>query len=137
MKSIDFMNLFRYNRRNRVFRTSMSHPVTQSSTAAPVLSNFIGGRFVSPSGTTFENRNPINGEVINLVAEADAAAVDAAVAAARSALKGPWGKTTEQERAALLRKVADGIMRRFDEFLQAEVRDTGKPASLASHIDIP
>ena len=44
---------------------------------------------------------------------------------------------SEQERSALLRKVADGIMRRFDEFLAAEVRDTGKPASLASHIDIP
>jgi aminomuconate-semialdehyde/2-hydroxymuconate-6-semialdehyde dehydrogenase len=53
------------------------------------------------------------------------------------ALKGPWGKMSEQERSVLLRKVADGIMRRFDEFLAAEVRDTGKPASLASHIDIP
>ena len=44
---------------------------------------------------------------------------------------------SEQERSALLRKVADGIMRRFDEFLAAEVRDTGKPASLASDIEIP
>ncbi|RJF69368.1 2-hydroxymuconic semialdehyde dehydrogenase [Rhodopseudomonas palustris] len=115
----------------------MTQALTQSATATPLLSNFIGGRFVAPTGPTFENRNPINGELVNLVAEADAAAVDQAVAAARQALKGPWGKTSEQERAALLRKVADGIMRRFDEFLAAEVRDTGKPASLASHIDIP
>jgi len=41
------------------------------------------------------------------------------------------------ERVALLRKVADGINARFDEFLAAEIRDTGKPRSIASHIDIP
>ncbi len=115
----------------------MKQALTQSATTVPLLSNFIGGSFIGPAGATFENRNPINGEVISLVAEADAATVDEAVAAARRALKGPWGRTSEQERAALLRKVADGIMRRFDEFLAAEVGDTGKPASLASHIDIP
>ncbi len=32
---------------------------------------------------------------------------------------------------------ADEITRRFDDFLEAEVADTGKPVSLASHIDIP
>ena len=108
-----------------------------AGTSTLSLSSFIDGRYIGGAGKTFENRNPVNGELINLVAEADAAAVDDAVKAARRALKGPWGRSTEQERAAVLRKVADGIMRRFDEFLQAEVRDTGKPASLASHIDIP
>ncbi len=101
------------------------------------LRNFVDGQYVTASGRTFENRFPATGEVISTVDEADASTVDAAVAAARKAMKGPWGKTTEQERATLLRKVADGIMRRFDEFLQAEVLDTGKPVSLASHIDIP
>jgi aminomuconate-semialdehyde/2-hydroxymuconate-6-semialdehyde dehydrogenase len=33
--------------------------------------------------------------------------------------------------------VADEINRRFDDFLEAEIADTGKPRSLASHIDIP
>ena len=33
--------------------------------------------------------------------------------------------------------VADGIKKRFDEFLKAEVMDTGKPVTLASHLDIP
>jgi aminomuconate-semialdehyde/2-hydroxymuconate-6-semialdehyde dehydrogenase len=41
------------------------------------------------------------------------------------------------ERAELLHKVADGITARFDGFLAAEISDTGKPRSLASHIDIP
>src|SRR5215468_1509716 len=114
----------------------MNKAISGAGTAHPLLSNFIDGRFVE-TGRTFENRNPVNGELVNLVREADASAVDDAVKAARRALKGPWGKMSEQERAGLLRKVADGIMRRFDEFLAAEVRDTGKPASLASHIDIP
>jgi hypothetical protein len=33
--------------------------------------------------------------------------------------------------------VADEINRRFDDFLQAEMADTGKPHSLASHIRHP
>jgi aminomuconate-semialdehyde/2-hydroxymuconate-6-semialdehyde dehydrogenase len=114
----------------------MNKAISEAGTAHPLLSNFIDGRFPD-AGRTFENRSPVNGELVNLVREADASAVDDAVKAARRALKGPWGKMSEQERAALLRKVADGIMRRFDEFLAAEVRDTGKPAGLASHIDIP
>jgi aminomuconate-semialdehyde/2-hydroxymuconate-6-semialdehyde dehydrogenase len=115
----------------------MNRAVTQLASAGAALSNFIDGRFVSPGGLTFENRNPVTSELINIVSEADASTVDDAVMAARRALKGPWGRMSEQERAAILRKVADGIMRRFDEFLKAEVLDTGKPASLASHIDIP
>jgi hypothetical protein len=44
---------------------------------------------------------------------------------------------TVVERTDILNKVADEITRRFDEFLEAECADTGKPKSLASHIDIP
>ncbi len=115
----------------------MNKAVTELAATGPCLSNFIDGRFVISGKATFENRNPATGELINLVSEADASAVDDAVKAARRALKGPWGRMSEQERSAVLRKVADGIMRRFDEFLKAEVLDTGKPASLASHLDIP
>ena len=41
------------------------------------------------------------------------------------------------KRTALLYAVAGEIERRFDEFLEAEVADTGKPVSLARHLDIP
>jgi aminomuconate-semialdehyde/2-hydroxymuconate-6-semialdehyde dehydrogenase len=41
------------------------------------------------------------------------------------------------KRAGLLYAVADEIHRRFEEFLEAEVADTGKPMSLARHLDIP
>ena len=98
--------------------------------------NFIDGRFV-PTGKLFDNRCPVDNRVVSRVHEAGKAEVDAAVAAARRALSGPWAKLGVQQRAEMLYAVADEINRRFDDFLQAEVADTGKPVSLASHLDIP
>jgi aminomuconate-semialdehyde/2-hydroxymuconate-6-semialdehyde dehydrogenase len=99
--------------------------------------NFINGRFVEGNGRTFENRSPVDNSLIGLVNEAGKAEVDAAVSAARAALEGPWGSMPITQRVELLYAVADEINRRFDDFLAAEVADTGKPVSLASHIDIP
>lgn len=100
--------------------------------------NFINGEYTEGTlGKTWENICPLDGSVISRVHEAGKAEVDAAVRAARRALSGPWGKMSPQDRADLLYKVADGINARFDEFLKAEIADTGKPSSLASHIDIP
>jgi aminomuconate-semialdehyde/2-hydroxymuconate-6-semialdehyde dehydrogenase len=100
--------------------------------------HFIDGNFVASSnGATFENRDPVDNSLIGTVSEASAADVDAAVKAAKQALSGPWGQMAQQQRIALLNKVADRINQRFEEFLAAECRDTGKPRSIASHIDIP
>jgi aminomuconate-semialdehyde/2-hydroxymuconate-6-semialdehyde dehydrogenase len=98
--------------------------------------NFIGGEFVATS-KTFENRAPVDNRVLGLVHEAGGAEVDAAVRAARDALDGEWGRMTVTRRVELLHAVADEINRRFDDFLQAEMADTGKPHALASHVDIP
>jgi aminomuconate-semialdehyde/2-hydroxymuconate-6-semialdehyde dehydrogenase len=100
--------------------------------------HFIDGAYTEgTTGRWFTNFSPATGKPIGQVAEAGAAEVDAAVKAARAALAGPWGRMSVQERTELLGKVADEINRRFDDFLKAEVADTGKPASLASHLDIP
>ncbi len=100
--------------------------------------HFVNGEFLrSASGRTFENRNPVDNSLIARVHEAGRPEVDAAVRAARAALDGPWGRMSVDERAGLLHAVAAEINRRFDDFLQAEVADTGKPVSLASHLDIP
>ena len=100
--------------------------------------HFINGEYVaSASGKTFENRSPVDNSLIGQVHEAGEAEVDAAVRAAKAALKGPWSKLTQNQRAAMLNKIADRINERFDEFLAAECLDTGKPRSMASHIDIP
>jgi len=100
--------------------------------------NFINGEYVkNTSGKTFEDRNPVDSSVIGHVYEAGQPEVDAAVAAAKAALKGEWGTMPVGERVRLLDAVALEINRRFDDFLQAEIADTGKPHSLASHVDIP
>ena len=117
----------------------MNTPTRSAPDSAPRNTlNFIDGEFCdAASGRTFENRSPVDGRLIGVVSEAGAPEVDAAVRAARAALAGPWGKLDTARRSELLHAVADEISRRFDDFLQAETADTGKPASLASHIDIP
>lgn len=100
------------------------------------IHNFINGEFVA-TAKSFDKFSPTDGRLIAQVHEAGKAEVDAAVAAARAALVGPWGRMTVAERVDLLNAVADGINKRFDDFLDAECADTGKPRILASHIDIP
>ncbi|WP_151704247.1 2-hydroxymuconic semialdehyde dehydrogenase [Nitrincola alkalilacustris] len=102
------------------------------------IKHFINGDHVaSQSGRTFENRNPVDNSLIARVHEAGQAEVDAAVSAAQAALNGPWGRMTLKDRAELLNRVADRITERFDEFLDAECKDTGKPYAMASTVDIP
>jgi aminomuconate-semialdehyde/2-hydroxymuconate-6-semialdehyde dehydrogenase len=102
------------------------------------IKNFINGEYVTnASGKTFEKRTPIDNSLIGNVYEAGKPEVDAAVTAARAALEGEWGALPVTKRVDLLNAVADEINNRFDDFLAAEVADTGKPNSLASHVDIP
>jgi aminomuconate-semialdehyde/2-hydroxymuconate-6-semialdehyde dehydrogenase len=98
--------------------------------------NYIDGKFV-PGKREFADVNPADGSVIAQVSEADEGLVDAAVSAARKALRGEWGRLAIRERAALLYKVAEGIEARFDCFVAAEVADTGKPMALAARLDVP
>ncbi len=110
---------------------------TSGNTAREVL-HFINGQYVkSASGKTFADISPVDGHVVATVHEGGKAEVDAAVAAARAALNGPWGKMTTPDRMALLHKLADCIQRRFDEFVELECLDTGKPYGECSHVDIP
>ena len=100
------------------------------------IKNYVAGQFVT-SNKQFDDINPVDGSLVGKVHEADKATVDNAVAAAREALQGPWGMLTVADRAALLEKVADGIDARFDDFVAAEIADTGKPLAQASTLDIP
>ena len=101
-----------------------------------LLHSYIDGRFV-PGKREFADVNPADGSTIATVTEASAEMVDEAVAAARRALCGEWGRMGARQRAAVLYKIAEGIEKRFDCFVQAEVADTGKPIALASRLDVP
>ncbi len=102
------------------------------------IRNYINGQIARPANRrAFEDVDPATGTVFALVDEASEEDVDAAVGAARRALRGAWGRMDADVRAVLLDRVAAGIEARFDSFLAAEVADTGKPVSLASSLDIP
>jgi aminomuconate-semialdehyde/2-hydroxymuconate-6-semialdehyde dehydrogenase len=100
-----------------------------------LLRNYINGEFVSTQ-RTFQNVNPVDGSLVADVCEADAMVVDTAVNAAKAALSGPWAQFDVHQRAAILHKIADGIQARFDEFVAAEVADTGRPVHQARTLDI-
>ncbi|MCF2529620.1 2-hydroxymuconic semialdehyde dehydrogenase [Yinghuangia soli] len=102
------------------------------------MQHYIGGRFEAESeGEPFALTDPVTGTAFDTVPQAGRETVGRAVAAARSALAGPWGDLDTAERCRILRRVADGIEARFEEFAAAEIADTGKPYALASTVDIP
>jgi aminomuconate-semialdehyde/2-hydroxymuconate-6-semialdehyde dehydrogenase len=101
-----------------------------------LIKNYINGKFV-PSKSQFPDINPADACVIAEVSEADKDQVDTAVQSARQAFRGEWGRSSARERAAILHRIADGIEKRFDCFVAAEVADTGKPIALASKLDVP
>jgi aminomuconate-semialdehyde/2-hydroxymuconate-6-semialdehyde dehydrogenase len=101
-----------------------------------LLDSYIDGRFVRGK-REFVDVNPADGSAIAQISEAGPEMINEAVDAARRSLRGEWGRFGVRERAATLYKIADGIEKRFDCFVHAEVADTGKPISLASRLDIP
>ncbi|MGQ0479566.1 MAG: aldehyde dehydrogenase [Pseudonocardia sp.] len=87
----------------------------------------IGGTPVDAiSGRTFESQNPYTGEPWAVVPDGGPEDVDAAVAAARSALDGEWGALTGFARAALMRRLGDLIGANAERLARLEVNDSGK-----------
>lgn len=89
------------------------------------------------SGRTFETLDPATEDVIAVVAEADQHDVDLAVAAARRALEGPWGRMRAADRGRILNKLADLIEQHGEEIAALESRDAGKPISAVLRQDLP
>jgi betaine-aldehyde dehydrogenase len=98
---------------------------------------YIGGSWRRASdGGTRDILNPAHGDVVATVDEASPDDARAAVAAARAAFDdGAWPATPVSERAALLERVADLLIRDKEELSLLETRDTGKTLA-ESRIDI-
>lgn len=109
-----------------------------NATAHPFLDGkpkrmLIGGQWVEAlSGKTFESVNPATGKVIAEIAEGDAADVDRAVAAARTAFEGPWSQFKPFDRQALMLNIADTVEKHFDELCVLETLDMGAPIARTS-----
>jgi acyl-CoA reductase-like NAD-dependent aldehyde dehydrogenase len=85
-----------------------------------------GHRIEAGSGRRFDTVDPFLGAAWATAADGDAGDVDLAVAAARQALSGPWGKLTGFGRARLMRRLGDIIARDADALAEIETHDTGK-----------
>jgi aldehyde dehydrogenase (NAD+) len=99
--------------------------------------HFIGGVWKAPmEGTYFESIDPSNGEKIAEIAQGSAADVDAAVKAARAALKG-WQALSGHERAKFLYALARQVQKHSRRLAVLETIDNGKPIRESRDIDIP
>ena len=85
------------------------------------------------SGKTLDVVSPIDAQVFTTIPRGDAVDVDAAVKAARNALEGAWQKVSALERGRLLMKLSQSILDHFDELVELESRDTGKPLATAEN----
>ena len=101
------------------------------------FAHFIGGGWKAPAeGSYFETADPSTGEKIAEVAQGSAADVDAAVKAARSALKG-WQELTPHARAKYLYALARQVQKHSRRLAVLETVDNGKPIRESRDIDIP
>ena len=97
---------------------------------------YIDGTWSRGSAGTAEVINPFDASVVETVDQAGPDDVERAIAAARAAFDtGPWRSTTAPQRGALLRRVADLLVRDKEEIARTETLDTGKTLT-ESRIDI-
>ena len=99
---------------------------------------FINGEFVAPEkGKYFDTVNPATEEKLSRVADGSQADVDRAVAAAREAYRGPWGRMKPAERGKYIYRIARIMQERAREFSVIESLDGGKPIRESRDVDIP
>jgi acyl-CoA reductase-like NAD-dependent aldehyde dehydrogenase len=99
-----------------------------STTAQREYGLFVDGES-SEGSETRELVEPATGEPLATIQLAGEPDVDRAVAAARAALDGPWGKTPATERSRLLHALADAIVANRKELAELETRNVGKAIS--------
>ena len=91
----------------------------------PLLDNYAGGRWLTPSAATADVRNPATGELLARVPLSAAADVDAVVAAAARAADG-WRRTPPTERVQYLFAFKQRLEAHFDEIARITTMESGK-----------
>ena len=103
----------------------------------PRYGNYINGEFVAPlKGQYFTNTTPVTGEVIAEFPRSTAEDVELALDAAHAAADA-WGRTSVQDRALILLKIADRIEQNLEVLAVAETWDNGKAVRETLNADVP
>src|SRR3982751_5393543 len=99
--------------------------------------NYIGGEYVPPAkGQYFENPTPVTGKTFCEIARGTAEDVEKALDAAHGAAPA-WGRTSVEERANILLKIADRMERNLEAIAVAEAWENGKAVRETLAADIP
>src|SRR5450755_4056918 len=106
----------------------------RAATWIPFLTTdlLVGGRWrPSATGATLALEDPSDGSELARIARGGTADVDAAVAAARTALEGgaasSWGRTSAVERGRVLTAIGKKVLDNVELLARIEVHDVGKP----------
>ncbi|TPK90188.1 aldehyde dehydrogenase family protein [Mesorhizobium sp. B2-4-17] len=98
---------------------------------------FIGGDWKAASGgKTFDTSEPSSGKLLAKISDANAADIDAAVAAATKALP-KWSASSGYVRAKVLYAIGRAMQRHQRLFAVLETIDNGKPIRESRDIDVP
>ena len=102
--------------------------VSQQSGQLPHYQLYIDGQWRDPAeGGAFVSENPATGQGWTTIADGQASDIDLAVQAARRAFDSDgWPERIPQERAQMLRKLADLCLARGPEIAKLESTDNGK-----------
>ena len=97
----------------------------------PQYGHLIANRWVDGDSLPISVTAPATGQSLAWLARGGATEIDAAVAAARAALDGQWGRTTAAERGRLMQAFAVLVLANQERLAWVEAHDTGKPISQA------
>ena len=103
----------------------------------PRYGNYIGGEFIAPvKGEYFANTSPVDGSLIGEFPRSGAEDIEKALDSAHAAADA-WGKTSVQDRALILLKIADRIEANLEQLAVAETWDNGKAVRETLNADVP
>jgi len=131
----------RFYYKKRRLETSMiyAQPGTHGAVFTPKTryGNYIGGEFIPPTnGAYFTNSTPVTGQVIAEFPRSTSEDIELALDAAHAAANA-WGRTSVQDRALALLKIADRIEQNLEVLAVAETWDNGKPIRETLNADVP
>ena len=97
----------------------------------PLYGHLIANRWVQGDRPPLSVIAPATGQRFAWLGSGGGREIDAAVAAAKGALDGEWGRTTATERGRLMMRFATLVLAHAERLAWIEAHDTGKPISQA------
>jgi aldehyde dehydrogenase (NAD+) len=122
---------------NKLFEYAPAPESRDVARLKPSYQIYVGGAFRDGRGDATKTINPADEQPLAEVTEASQADVADAVAAARRAYDGAWGRMPGAERGKYLFRIARAIQERSRELAVLESLDNGKPIRESRDVDVP